>query len=310
MKFVTNCKIGELGLNILLFGGTGQVGFELQRALAPVATLRVPGFGAHPRVDFCDFAKLEECVAAFSPDVVINAAAYTAVDKAESERDLATRINAEAPGVLARAAAKTNAAIIHYSTDYVFDGQGHGYRGENESTAPLNHYGASKLAGELAVAAENPRHLILRTSWVYATHGKNFPKTILRLAASRDTLSVVADQMGAPTGAPLLADATTQALLALQHGKGACGLYHLVASGETSWHELAMFLCDEALAQGLLTKVPEIKPITSAEFPTPARRPFNSRLANEKFKTDFDLLLPHWKVGVSQLVRELAQVRL
>ncbi|MDP8997003.1 MAG: dTDP-4-dehydrorhamnose reductase [Pseudomonadota bacterium] len=297
-------------MKILLFGGTGQVGFELQRALAPVATLRVPGFEGHPRIDFCNFAELEKCVAQFAPDVVINAAGYTAVDKAESERDLATRINAEAPGVLAHAAAKVNAAIMHYSTDYVFDGEGHNYRGENESTAPLNHYGASKLAGEAAVVAKNPHHLIFRTSWVYAAHGKNFPKTILRLAANRDKLSVVADQMGAPTGAPLLADATTHALLALQRGKGSYGLYHLVASGETSWHELAMFLCDEALAQGLLTKVPELKPITSAEFPTPARRPFNSRLANEKFKTNFDLLLPHWKVGVSQLVRELAQARL
>ncbi|MEO9167380.1 MAG: dTDP-4-dehydrorhamnose reductase [Aestuariivirga sp.] len=297
-------------MNILLFGGTGQVGFELQRALAPVATLCVPGFGGHPRVDFCNFAELEKCVVEFVPDIVINAAAYTAVDKAENERDLATRINAEAPGVLARAAAKVNAAIIHYSTDYVFDGEGHNYRDEEESAAPLNHYGASKLAGEEAVAAENPRHLILRTSWVYATHGKNFSKTILRLAASRETLSVVSDQVGAPTGAPLLADATTQALLALQRGKGAYGLYHLVASGETSWHELAMFLCEEALSQGLLVKVPLIKPITSAEFPTRARRPLNSRLANEKFKANFNLLLPDWKVGVSQLVCELANARL
>lgn len=297
-------------MNILLFGGSGQVGFELQRALAPVATLRVPGFGDHPRVDLCEFADLEKCVAHFAPDVVINAAAYTAVDNAESDRDLATRINAEAPGVLARAAAKVNAAIIHYSTDYVFDGEGHNYRGEDEATSPLNYYGASKLAGERAVAEENPRHLILRTSWLYATQGKNFPKTILRLAASRDTLSVVTDQVGAPTGAPLLADATTQALLALQCGKGDYGVYHLVASGETSWRELAIFLCEEALAQGLLTKVPEIEPITSSEFPTLARRPLNSRLANEKFKNNFDLLLPHWKVGVSQLVRELAQTRL
>ena len=272
--------------------------------------MRVPGFGGHPRIDLSDFAKLEECVAAFVPDVVINAAAYTAVDKAESEREQATRINGYAPGVLARAASKVGAAIVHYSTDYVFDGDGQGLRTEDAATAPLNHYGASKLAGEEAVAAANPRHLILRTSWVYAAHGKNFPKTILRLAASRDTLSVVADQVGAPTGAPLLADATTQALLGLQRGKGAYGLYHLVASGETSWHELAVFLCNEALAQGLLPKVPDIKPITSAEFPTPAKRPFNSRLSNEKFKTNFDLSLSHWKDDVSHLVRELAQSRI
>ena len=297
-------------MKILIFGGSGQVGFELQRALWPVSSLRVPGFGGDPRIDLNDFGKLEETINDFVPDVVINAAAYTAVDKAESERDLATRINAEAPGVLARAAAKVGAAIIHYSTDYVFDGAGQAYRPEDAPTAPLNHYGASKLGGEKAVAAANARHLILRTSWVYAAHGKNFPKAILRLATSRDTLSVVADQVGAPTGAPLLADATMHALLKLKKGKGAFGLYHLVASGETSWYELATFLCNEAFAHGLLSKVPQIKPIISNEFSTPAIRPFNSRLSNEKFKTNFDLLLPQWKVGVSHLVRELAQARI
>ena len=297
-------------MKILIFGGSGQVGFELQRALAPAATLCVPGLGGVPRIDVCDFVAIEKCVADFAPIVVINAAAYTAVDRAENERDLATRINAQAPGVLARAAAKVGAAIVHYSTDYVFDGKGQSYQTEDAIPAPLNHYAASKLAGEEAVAAANPSHLILRTSWVYAVHGKNFPKTILRLAASRDTLSVVADQVGAPTGAPLLADATTQALFALQRGKGAYGLYHLVASGEASWHELAVFLCEEALAQGLLPKVPEIKPIVSAEFPTPAKRPFNSRLSSEKFKSQFDLLLPHWKEGASHFVRELAQARI
>ena len=222
-------------MKILILGGAGQIGFELRRAMAPMARLLVPGFDGQPRLDLNDFAALEKCVTDFVPDFVINAAAYTVVDKAESDRALATRINAEAPGVLAHAAAKVGAGIVHYSTDYVFDGGGHSYRTEDAATAPLNHYGASKLAGEEAVAAENPRHLILRTSWVYAAHGKNFPKTILRLAASRDTLSVVADQIGAPTGAPLLSDATAHALLALQRGEGAYGLYHLVASGEVSW---------------------------------------------------------------------------
>ena len=297
-------------MKILVFGGGGQVGFELQRSLAPLAELRVPGYGGLARIDLSDFAALEKCVADLSPDVVVNAAAFTGVDKAESERDLATHINADAPGVLARAAARVGALIIHYSTDYVFEGEGRSYRAEDAATAPLNHYGASKLAGEVAVASENLRHLILRASWVYAVHGKNFPKTILRRAASGETLSVVADQVGAPTGAPLLADATAHAIRSLGHGNGGCGLYHLVAGGEASWHELAVFLCAEALTHGLLSSFPEIKPITSAEFPTPAQRPFNSRLSNEKFKSEFGLLLPHWKEGVAHFVRELASAKL
>ena len=297
-------------MKILIFGGGGQVGFELQRSLAPLAQLRVPGYGGLARVDLSDFSGLEKCVADFSPDVVVNAAAYTAVDRAESEHSLSNQINAVAPGVLARAAARVGALIIHYSTDYVFDGEGRNYRAEDAATAPLNHYGISKLAGEVAVAGENPRHVILRTSWVYAVHGKNFPKAILRLAASSETLSVVADQVGAPTGAPLLADATAHAIMSLGYGKGDCGLYHLVAGGETSWHELAVFLCDQALAHGLLAKVPDVKPITSAEFPTPAKRPCNSRLFNQKFKSEFGLMLPHWKDGVTQFVRELASAKL
>lgn len=297
-------------MKILIFGGSGQVGIELQRALAPVAVLNVPGLGETPRVDLCDYARLEQSIRAFAPDVVINAAAYTAVDKAESERALAMQINAEAPGVMAHAAAKIGALIVHYSSDYVFDGGGSDYRCEDSETAPLNLYGASKMAGEKAVVAANPRHLILRTSWVYSTYGKNFPKTILRLASSRDTLSVVADQIGAPTGAPLLADATAQALVAMQKGKGAYGLYHLVAGGETSWHEFAVFLCAEAKTHGLLQKIPVIQAVASQEFPTPAKRPLNSRLCNERFKSIFALQLPHWKAGVIHLVRELAQARL
>ena len=297
-------------MKILIFGGSGQIGIELQRAFAPVAALNVPGQDGNPRVDLCDSASLENSIATIAPDVVINAAAYTAVDKAESERDLAMHINADAPGVMARAAAKAGAAIIHYSTDYVLDGQGTEYRREDAATAPLNHYGYSKLAGEEAVASANPRHLILRTSWVYAVHGNNFPKTILRLAGSRETLSVVADQCGAPSGAPLLADATVHALIGLRHGRGTFGLYHLVASGEVSWHGFAEFLCAEAQIQGLLQKMPEIKAVASTEFPARAERPLNSRLCNEKFKATFGLQLPHWKIGAAHLVRELAQAKL
>ena len=297
-------------MKILIFGGSGQIGVELQRAFATVAALNVPGQDGTPRVDLCDSASLEKSIATIAPDVVINAAAHTAVDKAESERDLAMQINAEAPGVIARAAAKIGAVIVQYSTDYVFDGQGTEYRREDAATAPLNHYGYSKLAGEEAVASANPRHLILRTSWVYAVHGQNFPKTILRLAASRDTLSVVADQSGAPSGAPLLADATVHALMGLRYGRGTHGLYHLVASGEVSWHGFAEFLCAEAHAQGLLQKMPEIKAVASVDFPTPATRPSNSRLCNEKFKATFGLQLPHWKIGAAHFVRELAQAKL
>ena len=297
-------------MKILIFGGSGQVGFELQRALAPVADLVVPGFGGVPRIDVSDFAALEKAVAAAHPDVVINASAYTAVDKAESERDLATKINAEAPAVMARASAKLGALTVHYSTDYVFDGTGVAPHREIDPTAPLNHYGASKLAGEEAVARANAKNLVLRTSWVYAAHGKNFPKTILRLAGERDSLNIVADQFGAPTGAPLLADATTQAIAKLKSGAKAHGLYHLVAVGETSWHELATYLCQEALRLGLLSKAPDVKPIQSHEFPTPAKRPFNSRLDTTKFRTAFDLKLPNWKRGISHLVRELALAKL
>ena len=297
-------------MKILIFGGSGQVGFELQRALAPVAEVVAPGFGGLPRIDVTDFAALEQAVATAGPDVVINAAAYTAVDKAETERDLATKINTEAPGVLARASAKRGAVMVHYSTDYVFDGSGTTPHRESDATGPLNHYGASKLAGEEAVTRGNANHLVLRTSWVYAAHGKNFPKTILRLAKERDSLNIVADQFGAPTGAPLLADATAQALLKLQAGTKAWGLYHLVAGGESSWHELADYLCREAVAQGLLSKAPVIKPIPTHEFPTPAKRPFNSRLDTAKFRSTFNLHLPDWKDGIAHLVRELALARL
>ncbi|HEY5363267.1 MAG TPA: dTDP-4-dehydrorhamnose reductase [Aestuariivirga sp.] len=297
-------------MRVILLGITGQVGFELQRALAPIAEVYCPGYGDNMRLDLCDFAGIEKCVRDFVPDVVINAAGYTAVDKSETEREHATIVNAEAPGVLARVAAKVGAAIIHYSTDYVFDGEGCEPRSEFASTSPLNHYGASKLAGDVVVAAENARHLILRTSWVYAAHGKNFPKTILRLASTRDVISVVSDQMGAPTGAPLLADATTHALLKLRDDSSAFGLYHLVAGGEASWYELAIFLCEQAKAQGLLQKVPEIKPISSVEYPTPAKRPLNSRLSTEKFRTNFSLSLPHWKDGINHFVLELARAKL
>jgi len=288
-------------MKVLIFGGTGQVGFELQRAFAPVAEVIVPA----PRVDLADFGGLEQAVSDLRPDLVVNAAAYTAVDRAETERELATKINADAPAVLARAATKIEAPFIHYSTDYVFDGQGDRPFNEDDATGPLNHYGASKLAGEVAVRAANPNHLIFRTSWVYAPCGKNFPNTMLRLAQERDVLQVVDDQIGAPTSAQLIANATVQAALR----KSDYGTYHLVAGSETSWHGLATAVLTQALDLGLIAKLPEIKAVPSSQFPAGAQRPKNSRLSTEKFRRTFCMGLPYWQTGISDFVQTLAKAR-
>nr|WP_246715066.1 dTDP-4-dehydrorhamnose reductase [Aestuariivirga litoralis] len=291
----------------MLLGGSGQVGFELQRALAPVAEVIAPGFDGLARADLSDFAFLENLVSGAKPDLVINAAAHTAVDKAETERELANIINAQAPGVLARAAKKAGAPFIHYSTDYVFDGSGDAPRGEDDVAKPLNHYGASKLAGEDEVRSENPQHLILRTSWVYAPHGKNFPKTMLRLAREKDLLQVVDDQFGAPTSAELVADATVHAALRLRRVSEVAGTYHLVASGFTSWHRYAMHLLSASHQQGLIPRLPKVEPVPAKQFATAAVRPQNSRLSNAKFQRAFGLRLPDWEQGVDRLVRELAK---
>jgi len=285
-------------MKVLIFGSTGQVGFELQRAFAPVAEVIVPP----QRINLMDFAGLEKVVADVRPDLVVNAAAFTAVDTAETERDLATKINAEAPGVLARTAAKCGAGLIHYSTDYVFGGQGDQPFREDDITGPLNHYGASKLAGEEAVRAANAKHLILRASWIYAVHGKNFPKTMLRLAKECDVLQVVDDQIGAPTAAELIADATVHAAL-----RGHYGTYHLAAAGGASWYGVANFVLRQAHEAGLIARVPEIKPIPSTQFPTPAQRPKNSRLSTEKFRRTFGLELPSWQSGITHFVQTLAK---
>ena len=268
-------------MKILIFGGSGQVGQALRQSLTPLGTLLVPGQDALPRADLADFAQLENLVATLTPEIIVNAAAYTAVDKAETERELAQKINADAPGVLARAAKKISAPLVHYSTDYVFAGAGSTPHREDDSTQPLNHYGATKLAGEQAVSNTKGAHLIFRTSWVYAPQGRNFPNTMLRLAAERDLLQVVNDQHGTPSAAAFLANNTRLAIQNLQQNAEVSGLYHVVPAGETTWFGLAQYLLHEAHASGLLHRIPELRAIASAEFPQAAIRPQNSRLNTE-----------------------------
>jgi dTDP-4-dehydrorhamnose reductase len=295
-------------MKILLFGKNGQVGWELQRSLAPLGELVALGTDSR---DLCgDLTNLDgitQTVQSVAPNIIVNAAAYTAVDKAESEADLAHTINALAPGVLAQAAQRCGAWLVHYSTDYVFDGSGNQPWLESDNTAPLNVYGQSKLEGEQAILASGCRHLIFRTSWVYAARGNNFAKTMLQLAQQRDSLQVIDDQFGAPTGAELLADVTAHALRVAVRRPKVSGLYHLVAGGETSWHGYANFVIDYARRAGVDIKVAAeaIAAVPSSAFVTAAQRPNNSRLNTDKLQNTFDLHLPHWQSGVSRLLSEI-----
>ena len=296
-------------LKILLLGCGGQVGWELQRALAPLGQVL-----AHDAdtANFTQPHQVAELVRQARPDVVVNAAAHTAVDKAESEPDLARLINATTPGLVAQEAAKLGALMVHYSTDYVFDGSGTAPRDEAAPTAPLSVYGQTKLEGEQAIQASGCRHLIFRTSWVYAARGGNFAKTMLRLAGEREALKVISDQIGAPTGADLLADVTAHAVrtvcTAPDQGATLQGLYHLVAGGETSWHAYATHVIEWARAQGLPIKVAPgaIEAIPTTAYPTPATRPLNSRLSTKKLCTTFGLTLPHWQQGVTRMLTEIS----
>lgn len=296
-------------MKILLLGKNGQVGWELQRALAPLGEVVALDFDS-PGPWQADFAKpeaLAPMIREIRPDAIVNAAAHTAVDKAESEPELARAINATAPAVIAREAAALGAWLVHYSTDYVFDGSGSAPRTEDAATGPLSVYGRTKLEGEDAIRAAGGRHLILRTSWVYAARGGNFAKTMLRLAAERDALNVIDDQIGAPTGADLLADVTAHALRRAMVQPALAGTYHCVAGGETSWHGYARFAIERARAAGVPIKVaPDaIKPIPTSAYPTPAQRPLNSRLDTTKLRTAFDLVLPPWQAGVERLLTEV-----
>src|SRR5690606_36888150 len=266
-----------------------------------------PAEAPHLRADFSQPEMVAELVRTVRPDVIVNAAAHTAVDKAESEADLTRRINATTPALIAAETAKLGALLVHYSTDYVFDGSGNAERSETSPTAPLSVYGQTKLEGEQAIQASGCRHLILRTSWVYAARGGNFAKTMLKLAAEREQLKVISDQIGAPTGADLLADVTAHAIRAVQARPELQGLYHVVASGETSWHAYASFVIEWARRHGVAIKVAAeaILPIPTSEYPTPARRPLNSRLSTARFQQAFGLKLPHWQQGVERMLTEI-----
>lgn len=296
-------------MKVLLLGKNGQVGWELQRSLATLGEVVALDFDTPGewRADFSQPEALAPMLRAIRPDVVVNAAAHTAVDKAESEPELARTINATAPGVLAREAAALGAWLVHYSTDYVFDGSGSAPRPEDAPTGPLSVYGRTKLEGEQAIRAAGGRHLILRTSWVYAARGGNFAKTMLRLAAERETLNVIDDQVGAPTGADLLADVTAHALRRVRAEPALGGTYHCAAGGETSWHGYARFAIEWARAAGVPIRVaPDaIRPIPTSGYPTPAQRPLNSRLDTGKIRRAFDLVLPPWQQGVERLLTEV-----
>lgn len=288
---------------ILITGKNGQVGFELQRSLSVLGEIVAVD------VADCDLSNPEAIrtlVREVQPDIIVHPAAYTAVDKAESETDLAQTINATAPGVLAEEAAKLGALIVHYSTDYVFDGTKDGIYTEDDTPNPQSVYGKTKLAGEAAVAAANPKHVILRTSWVFGAHGANFLKTMLRLAKERDALKIVADQFGAPTSAALLADVTAQIvaqyLRAADKAAFPFGLYHLVSQGETSWHGYAHTVVEAARRYGWQLNVRDIAPIPTSAYPLPAPRPANSRLSTAKLQQTFGLTLPTWQAQVEQVL--------
>ena len=296
-------------MKILLFGKNGQVGWELQRSLAPLGDIVALDHDGAPGLsgDFANPDSLAATVRAVAPDLIVNAAAHTAVDKAEGEPDLARALNARAPGVLAREAASLGALLVHYSTDYVFDGSGDAPRTEDAPTGPLSVYGATKLEGEALIRQSGCRHLIFRTSWVYAARGGNFARTMLRLAAERDQLTIIDDQHGAPTGAELLADVTAHAARMTLADPALAGTYHLVAGGETTWHAYARHVIEYARARGCSLRVaPDaILPVPTRAFPTPAQRPANSRLDTRKLQQAFGLTLPAWQRGVDRMLDEI-----
>ena len=296
-------------MKILLLGKNGQVGWELQRSLAPLGEVVALDFDSPGPLtaDFSAPESLAATVRAVAPQIIVNAAAHTAVDKAESEPDFARALNAASPAVLAREARTLGAWLMHYSTDYVFDGSGSTPWVEDSPTGPLSVYGRTKLEGEQAIRASGCRHLIFRTSWVYAARGGNFAKTMLKLAQERERLTVIDDQIGSPTGADLLADLTAHALRHAQQHPEVAGTYHAVAQGETSWHGYAVHVIEFARAKGLPIKVaPDaIAPVPTSTFPTPAKRPHNSRMNTSKLRDVFGVDLPGWQAGVDRMLTEV-----
>ena len=297
-------------MKILLLGKNGQVGWELQRSLQPLGEVVSLDRHSTPLCgDLLQPAELAATVRAVTPDVIVNAAAYTAVDKAESDADAARTINAESVAVLAREAKALGAWLVHYSTDYVFNGSGSTPWQESDAVAPLSVYGQTKLEGEQAITASGCKHLVLRTSWVYAARGGNFAKTMLRLAQEREKLAVIDDQWGAPTGAELLADITAHALHKVGGGQADAlsGIYHAVAAGETTWNRYAQFVLEHAkrINPALNITAREVQAVETSAFPTPAKRPNNSRLNNHKVQQNFGLSLPQWQTGVERMLQEI-----
>jgi len=300
-------------MKILLFGKNGQVGWELQRSLSPLGELiAIDRRSTELCGDLADLNGIKDTVQRVAPDVIVNAAAYTAVDKAESDAATAQLVNAAAPGVLAEAANAAGAWLVHYSTDYVFDGSGSKPWVETDLTGPLNVYGKSKLEGEQRIASHCARHLMFRTSWVYAARGGNFAKTMLRLAQERETLNVINDQFGAPTGADLIADVTAHAIAHVMRKPDDAGLYHLAASGETTWFDYAKYVVDQSIqakrAPEIIVK--NIYPVATSAFPTAAQRPHNSRLNTAKLQQVFGLNLPDWQIGVMRVLAESQPIKI
>ena len=293
-------------MKILLLGKNGQVGWELQRSLSVLS--EVVALDRHS-TDFCgDLTRLDDLahtIRMLKPQVIVNAAAHTAVDRAESEPDLAHLVNEKAPGVIAHEAAQLGALFVHFSTDYVFDGSGTTPWREDDATGPLSVYGQSKLAGENLIQHSGCQHLILRTSWVYAAKGANFAKTMLRLAQEREQLQIVSDQFGAPTGADLLADVAAHCIRRAHHKPELSGIYHCVAAGETNWYEYASFVIAQARQYGLSLAVQDMVPVPTGHFPTTAVRPNNSRLSIKKLESTFDLVMPPWQQGVQRMLVEI-----
>ena len=294
-------------MKILLTGKNGQVGWELQRALAPLGEVIALG---RERMDLSSPDVICAAIRDARPEVIVNAAAYTAVDRAETEQDLALRINGAAPGIMAEEAKRAGALLVHYSTDYVFDGAKDGWYVEGDRPNPLNAYGRSKLAGEEAIRGSGCHHLIFRTSWVYAARGSNFARTMLRLAGERPELRVVDDQVGAPTWARSIAEWTARALGTGQEGLAAArersGLYHMTAAGAVSWHGFARALFEEAARQLPGFRAPALVPIPASQYPLPARRPANSRLSCARFTGAFGLTQPPWEEALRASLREIA----
>jgi len=300
-------------MRILLLGANGQVGHELSRALAPLGELviatRKGELADGSRclaADLADAASLVHALDTARANLIVNAAAYTAVDRAEDEPELAARINHRAPGEIGMWAAAHGARVVHYSTDYVFDGNAMRAYREDDATAPIGVYGRSKLAGEQALAASGAAHLIFRTAWVYAAHGHNFLRTMLRLAAERDELRVVADQVGAPTPARWIADTTASVLTRANSDPANAGVFNLVADGQCSWYDFASAIVEGAQQRGLIARAPRVVPIATADFPTRARRPAWSVLDGSRLENTFGLQLADWHAGLDQVLDELA----